>query len=170
MSPQPPRDFYPIPSPERPWLENPPMSEMQCLNMNISVPTPPEKSAGRPLYPVMVFVHGGAFVYAAGSAPIYDGRRLAQISQDDHDMPTIIIALTFRLGAFGFLASKEIRQYNEEFGEGGVGNYGMWDQVEALRWVQRNISAFGGDPDKVTLFGQSAGGGKLCIFEYSHTG
>lgn len=107
----------------------------------------------------MIFMHGGAFVYAAGGAPIYDGRALAEISSK-LDTPTIIISINFRLGVFGFLASKEIREYNLEFGEGGVGNYGLWDQVEALRWVQKHISAFGGDPARVTLFGQSAGGGK----------
>jgi carboxylesterase type B len=133
------------------------MSDTECLNINISVPEPPSRaSPGK--YPVMVFFHGGAFVYASGSAGIYDGRRLAQISQEQ-DMPTIVIAVTFRLGVYGFLASKEIRAYNEEFDEGGVGNYGLWDQIEALRWIQKHIAAFGGDPDRVTLFGQSAGGG-----------
>ncbi|KAG9767953.1 hypothetical protein KCU88_g7359, partial [Aureobasidium melanogenum] len=156
--PQPPRDFYFVPNPPRPWVQEPTTSATECLNINISVPTPPTQSAGKPLYPVMVFFHGGAFVYASGSAGIYDGRRLAQISQEDLGMPTIVISVTFRLGVFGFLASKEIREYNEEFGERGVGNYGLWDQIQALRWIQRHISAFGGDPDRVTLFGQSAGG------------
>ncbi|KAL2004679.1 hypothetical protein VTN00DRAFT_3207 [Thermoascus crustaceus] len=154
---QPPRDFYPIPSPPRPWVDNPPMSSTDCLNLNISVPTPPSVSAGKPQYPVMVFLHGGAFVYAAGGAAIYDGRALAEVSQR-LGVPTIIIAINFRLGVYGFLASKEIQSYNHEFGEDGVGNYGLWDQIEALRWVQKHISAFGGDPERVTLFGQSAGG------------
>uniref|UniRef100_A0A0B7KC00 Carboxylesterase type B domain-containing protein n=1 Tax=Bionectria ochroleuca TaxID=29856 RepID=A0A0B7KC00_BIOOC len=108
-------------------------------------------------YPVMIFMHGGAFVYAAGGAAIYDGRALADISQQLNE-PTIIISVNFRLGVFGFLASKEIQEYNIEFGESGVGNYGLWDQIEALRWVQNNIRAFGGDPGRVTFFGQSAGG------------
>ncbi|CAI6097295.1 unnamed protein product [Clonostachys chloroleuca] len=77
--------------------------------------------------------------------------------------PTIIISVNFRLGVFGFLVSKEILDYDLEFGESGVGNYGLWDQVEALRWVQKTIRAFGGDPEKVTLFGQSAGGGKYNL-------
>lgn len=136
------------------------MSGTECLNINISVPTPPAESAGKAKYPVMVFFHGGAFVYSAGSAGIYDGRRLAQISQQDLGIPTIVISVTFRLGVYGFLASREIREYNASFGETGVGNYGLWDQIEALRWIQKYISAFGGDPDKVTVFGQSAGGGK----------
>jgi carboxylesterase type B len=133
------------------------MSSTECLNLNISVPTSPADTPSDAAYPVMVFMHGGAFVYAGGNAPIYDGRVLAQISAE-LKIPTIIIAVTFRLGAFGFLASKEIRGYNEQHGEGGVGNYGLWDQVEALRWIQKHIRAFGGDPGKVTLFGQSAGG------------
>ncbi|KAI9736173.1 MAG: hypothetical protein M1834_001058 [Cirrosporium novae-zelandiae] len=157
--PQPPRDFYPIPVPHRPWVENPPTSEKDCLNLNISVPYPPNsKEITKPL-PVMVFLHGGAFTYAAGSAGMYDGRVLADISREENS-PTIIISMNYRLGVLGFLASEEIRAYNKAHGEEGVGNYGLWDQVEALRWVQKYISAFGGDPTKVTLFGQSAGGGK----------
>lgn len=109
----------------------------------------------------MVFLHGGAFTYAAGSAAMYDGRVLADISRDDESNPTIIISLNYRLGVLGFLASKEIREYNASFGEEGVGNYGIWDQVEALRWINKHISAFGGDPERVTLFGQSAGGGEF---------
>lgn len=108
----------------------------------------------------MVFLHGGAFTYSAGSAAIYDGRVLADISRDESDSPTIILTLHYRLGVLGFLASKEIREHNASFGEEGVGDYGIWDQVEALRWVKQHISAFGGDPDRVTLFGQSAGAGE----------
>lgn len=113
----------------------------------------------------MVFFHGGAFVYAAGGAAIYDGRALSDISRE-LKQPTIVISVNFRLGVYGFLASKEIREYNLEFGEEGVGNYGLWDQVESLRWVQRHIRAFGGDPSRVTVFGQSAGGGekKMCSY------
>lgn len=156
---QPPRDFYPIPNPNRPWVENPRTSSTDCLSLNISVPTKPPASASQSSYPVMVFLHGGAFVYAAGGAAIYDGRALADISRGLGE-PTIIISINFRLGVFGFLASKEIQEYNQEFGEEGVGNYGLWDQIEALRWVQKHIHAFGGDPARVTLFGQSAGGGE----------
>jgi hypothetical protein len=76
------------------------------------------------------------------------------------NIPTIIVTITYRVGVYGFLASKEIKEYNAEFNEGGVGNYGLWDQIEALRWVQEHISAFGGDPARVTFFGQSAGGGE----------
>ncbi|EXJ78574.1 hypothetical protein A1O1_08975 [Capronia coronata CBS 617.96] len=157
MCPQPPRDYQYIPNPERPWVENAPISSTECPNLHISVPAPPAEVAGKPLYPVMVFVHGGAFVYGAGSAAIYDGRRLAQISQEQ-SMPTIIVTISYRVGVYGFLASKEIKEYNRQFGESGVGNYGIWDQIEALRWIQDHIQAFGGDPSRVTFFGQSAGG------------
>jgi len=155
---QPPRDFYPIPNPERPWVPppSPATSATDCLSLNISVPSPPPVKPENG-YPVMIFFHGGAFVYAAGGAPIYDGRMLSTISAG-LGIPTIIISVNFRLGVYGFLASKEIREYNAEHGEAGVGNYGLWDQVEALRWVQRHIAGFGGDPGRVTCFGQSAGG------------
>jgi len=162
MCPQPPRDFQYIPNPERPWVENATISSTECLNLHISVPTPPAKAAGTPSYPVMVFVHGGAFVYGAGSAAIYDGKKLAQISQE-LSIPTIIVTISYRVGVYGFLASKEIKEYNKQFGEGGVGNYGIWDQIEALRWLQEHIQAFGGDPSRVTFFGQSAGGGQCLI-------
>ncbi|CAJ2503303.1 Uu.00g106970.m01.CDS01 [Anthostomella pinea] len=157
--PQPPRDFYPIPvPPQRPWAAAAPStSSTECLNLNISVPFPPQDPRLKGL-PVMVFFHGGAFAYAAGSAAIYDGRVLADVSRDEAGSPAIIISLNYRLGVLGFLASKEIREYNASFGEEGVGNYGIWDQVEALRWVKQHISAFGGDPDRITAFGQSAGG------------
>ncbi|KAJ5887952.1 Carboxylesterase type B [Penicillium taxi] len=122
------------------------------------VPFPPDSPDLEKKLPVMVFLHGGAFTYAAGSAGMYDGRVLADISRDDEKTPTIIVTLNYRLGVLGFLASEEIREYNKSHGEDGVGNYGLWDQVEALRWIQKHISAFGGDPDRVTLFGQSAGG------------
>lgn len=111
----------------------------------------------------MVFLHGGAFTYAAGSAAIYDGRVLADISRDESKSPTIIVTLNYRLGVLGFLASKEIKEYNASFGEDGVGNYGIWDQVEALRWIKDHISAFGGDPNRITAFGQSAGGGPTPV-------
>lgn len=168
MCPQPPRDFMYIPNPERPWVENPSMSSTDCLNINISVPTPPGESTRQALYPVMVFVHGGAFVYGAGSAAIYDGRRLAEISHD-LEIPTIIVTITYRVGVYGFLASKEIKEYNQQFNEGGVGNYGLWDQIEALRWIQQHVPAFGGDPSRVTFFGQSAGGGKCIPAFWVHT-
>ncbi|KAF2808119.1 alpha/beta-hydrolase [Mytilinidion resinicola] len=154
--PQPPRDFYPIPSAARPWLEMPSADELNCLNLNISVPRLPSQNGSK--LPVMVFLHGGAFVYAMGSSPIYDGRILADASANVLSKPTIIITLNYRLGVYGFLAGHDLEAYNKQHGDCGVGNYGIWDQVLALRWIQQHIAGFGGDPNQVTLFGQSAGG------------
>lgn len=106
----------------------------------------------------MVHFHGGAFTWSTGSAAIYDGRTLTAIAERDLDRPTIIVTLNYRLGAFGFLAGRDLQAYRESCGETGVGNYGVWDQVLALRWVKSHIREFGGDPDRVTVFGQSAGG------------
>jgi carboxylesterase type B len=139
-------------------VDDPSVSELDCLNLNITVPFAPDSTEfAQQSLPVFVFIHGGAFTYGTGSSPLYDGRILANISRNDEKIPTIIITMNYRLGVFGFLASEEIRNYNEKHDEAGVGNYGLWDQVEALRWIQENISAFGGDPQRVTICGQSAG-------------
>ncbi len=108
-----------------------------CLFLNVWTP---ERSGKTPL-PVMVFFHGGTFVAGAGSLPLYRGANLAAAG------PVIVVTLNYRLGALGFLAGAESFE----------GNYGILDQQSALRWVQANIGAFGGDPDRVTIFGQSAG-------------
>ncbi len=89
----------------------------------------------------MVFIHGGAFILGGGSLPVYDGAALA--ARD-----VVVVTLNYRLGAFGFL-------YEDAFGV--TGNFGLLDQQAALQWVQANIAAFGGDPGRVTVFGESAG-------------
>ncbi len=99
--------------------------------------------------PVMVWIHGGGWTTGSGSQPLYDGRRLAEAG-------VILITVNYRLGPFGFLALPGLSAEGE-----GSGNYGMLDLCSALRWVQRNAAAFGGDPGKVTIFGESAGGG--CV-------
>lgn len=151
MIPQIKRSFYPIPMFDRPWLNTPGADEFG-LNLNISVPDNGE-SLGK--LPVMVFIHGGANTYGAANACIYDGFQLAHNSLKLSE-PTIIVTLNYRLGSFGFLASSDLQQYNEKFGE-GVGNYGISDQRNALLWVKKYIKAFGGDSERITLFGQSAG-------------
>lgn len=108
-----------------------------CLNLNVW--TPNADAQGRP---VMVFIHGGAFDFGAGSNPLYNSSYAASLKD------VVVVTFNYRLGALGFLASA---QY------GLQGNYGFHDQQLALRWVQDNIAAFGGDPSKVTLFGESAG-------------
>lgn len=150
---QPPRDFYPIPVYERNHLSMPSQDEFELLNLNISLPpnmNPNEK------YPVMVFIHGGANAYAGNCGGTYDGHILANKSSKFLE-PTINVVINYRLGPFGWLASRDIKAYNEKFGETGVGNYGLWDQHNALKWTNQFIGAFGGDTNKITLFGQSAG-------------
>ena len=100
----------------------------------------------------MVFIHGGAFLFGAGSLPIYDGSYLAASGD------VVVVTLNYRLGALGFLAVPEL---------GLTGNYGILDQRLALRWVAENIAAFGGDPRKVTLFGQSAGAMSVGLHLFS---
>lgn len=103
------------------------------LNLNVWTP----RTDGR--RPVMVFVHGGAFVQGAGSVPGYDGTAFARDG-------IVLVTLNYRLGFDGF-----------GWVDGGIQNRGLLDQVAALRWVQQNIAAFGGDPERVTVFGESAG-------------
>jgi para-nitrobenzyl esterase len=102
--------------------------------------------------PVMVFVHGGGFVDGSGSLLLYDGSSLARAGD------VVVVTLNYRLGPFGFLATDALAQSNA-----AVGNTGILDQVAALGWVQRNIAAFGGDPERVLLFGESAGAASVCV-------
>lgn len=111
-----------------------------CLNLNIYAPR-----EGGP-HPVMVWIHGGAFVTGTGGIPWYDGSRLA-------DRGVVVVTINYRLGAFGWLALD--RLLGDDFA--GSGNLGLLDQIAALRWVRDNIAAFGGNPDQVTVFGESAG-------------
>lgn len=114
-----------------------------CLSLNVW--TPPVSDEKRP---VMVWIHGGAFV--GGSSGIYDAGRLAARGG------IIVVTINYRLGTLGFLAHPAL-------GAGGdIGNYGLADQQAALRWVRDNIADFGGDPQKVTVAGESAGGMSVC--------
>ncbi len=122
-----------------------------CLYLNVWTPA---KTAGEKL-PVMVFFYGGAFAEIApsGSIQAYNGTTLAQKG-------VIVVTPNYRLGALGFLAHPEL---DKESPHNSSGNYGILDQLAALQWVQRNIGAFGGDPSRVTIFGQSAGGESVLI-------
>jgi para-nitrobenzyl esterase len=115
-----------------------------CLYLNVWAP------AARPSasLPVIVFVHGGDWIGGAGSWALYDGAYLAEHG------PAIVVTINYRLGALGFLAHEALA---EEDPHGSTGNYGLLDQFAALAWVQRNAAAFGGDPTRVLLWGQSAG-------------
>ena len=101
----------------------------------------------RSVFPVLFWIHGGGFVAGHGAEPRYDGGRLASRG-------IVVVTSNHRLGAFGFLAHPEL---TAESPNGASGNYGLLDQVAAIAWVKRNIAAFGGDPDCVTIAGESAG-------------
>jgi len=119
----------------------PGMSE-DCLSLNIWAP----KAARRA--PVLVWIHGGALTAGASGEGIYDGAALARRG-------VVVVTINYRLGVLGWLAHPEL---SAESPLGISGNYGLLDQIEALRWVRRNIAAFGGDPANVTIAGESAGG------------
>ncbi len=123
-------------------------NEEDCLFVNVWTP-----SGARNL-PVMVWLHGGAFILGSGGDKYYDGGQLAT-----HDV--VVVSMNYRLGMFGFLAHPAFRSDDPAFPT--AGNYGIEDQRAALEWVQHNIATFGGDPKRVTLFGESAGGMSTCL-------
>lgn len=130
---QPPSGFHIPPSS---------MSE-DCLYLNIWTPS---LHLADPA-PVLVFIPGGAFIIGAGSQPVYDGTNLAVRG-------TVVVTINYRLGVFGFFAHPALTAASPHHASG---NYGLLDQIAALRWVRQNISAFGGDPHNITVFGESAG-------------
>ena len=115
-----------------------------CLYLNVWTPVP-AGSAQR--LPVMVWIFGGGFQAGDTSEPRQDGTHLAAKG-------VVVVSMNYRLGIFGFFSHPEL---SAESGHHASGNYGIMDQTAALRWVQRNIAAFGGDPANVTIFGESAG-------------
>ena len=120
----------------------PPASE-DCLYVNVWT----SATAASDRRPVMVWIYGGGFTGGAGSEQRYDGERLAAKGP-------VVVTFNYRLGVFGFFAHPDLAK---ESGHNAAGNYGMMDSLAALQWVKRNISAFGGDPNNVTVFGESAG-------------
>ncbi len=117
-----------------------------CLSLNIWAPRVKEAS----LRPVMFFIHGGGNTQGASSQSTYGGQALAESGG------AVVVTINYRLGQLGFLAHPLLSA--EDTAHRSSGNYGLLDQVYALGWVQRNIRNFGGDPDNVTIFGESAGG------------
>lgn len=115
-----------------------------CLFLNVWAPVAP--AAPRP---VMVWLHGGAYTYGAGSQPVYDGTNLARKGE------VVVVTLNYRIGGLGFLDLSSYSSADEVYDS----NLALKDVLLALRWVQQNIAAFGGDPGRVTVFGESAGGG-----------
>ena len=116
-----------------------------CLSLNVWASSDTDPGDGKP---VMVWVHGGAYVIGAGSQSVYDGSSLARGG-------VVVVTINYRLGALGFLDLTSLNNGRHRFDS----NPGLRDVLAALRWVQDNIAAFGGDPGRVTLFGESAGGG-----------
>jgi para-nitrobenzyl esterase len=118
------------------------MSE-DCLSLNVYTP-----DIGATNLPVMVWIHGGAYYVGSSADPLYDGAVLAENAE------AVVVTINYRLGALGYLDFTAFATADEPFDS----NLGQRDQLAALHWVQRNIRAFGGDPDRVTVFGESAGG------------
>lgn len=137
-----PACFQPTGGPVTVYTEAVPKMSEDCLSLNVWAPK------GVHVAPVIVWIHGGAFTGGSGGEPMYDGARLAR---ED----VVLVTINYRLGVLGWLAHPEL---SAESADHISGNYGLMDQIEALRWVKRNISAFGGDPANVTIAGESAGG------------
>jgi para-nitrobenzyl esterase len=114
-----------------------------CLYLNLWMPAVP----ATPKLPVMVWIYGGGFVAGATSEPRQDGGNLSKKG-------VLVVSMNYRLGIFGFFSHPELAR---ESGHNASGNYGLMDQLAALQWVHDNIAVFGGDPDNVTIFGESAG-------------
>ncbi|XP_069689989.1 juvenile hormone esterase-like [Periplaneta americana] len=110
-----------------------------CLYLNVHTPQVTESTSE--LLPVMVFIHGGGYTFGSGKPASYGPHFII-------DKDVVMITINYRLGVFGFLSTGD---------DAAPGNFGLKDQLEALRWIQKNIAAFGGDPNKVTIFGESAG-------------
>ncbi|MET3907887.1 para-nitrobenzyl esterase [Bradyrhizobium sp. S3.3.6] len=121
-----------------------PAGRENCLTLNVFRPF----GVDGPL-PVMVFIHGGGFVKGTANDPLFDGARLAQAG-------LIVVTVNYRLGALGWLTHPALS-------DGGSGNFGLMDQIAALRWVHENIAAFGGDANNVTLFGNGAGATSIAL-------
>jgi len=121
-----------------------------CLYLNVHTPNPAPESA-----PVMVWIHGGGFVLGEGAQT--DSGTFGDILAREQGV--IVVSMNYRLGQLGFLSHPAL---DGESADGISGNYGFLDQVAALEWVQGNIAAFGGDPDNITIFGESAGGASVC--------
>jgi para-nitrobenzyl esterase len=123
-----------------------PEPDEDCLTLSVWAPTDAHD------LPVMFWIFGGGFRAGSAHQPYYAGDDLAAEG-------VVVVNVNYRVGPLGFLATDELA---EESDDGGYGNYGIADQVAGLEWVQRNVAAFGGDPDNVTIFGESAGGASVC--------
>lgn len=127
------------------WITNPKSED--CLYLNVWAPDRAEK------LPVLVWLHGGGFYGGTAAQPLYDGSNLARRG-------AVVVTVNYRLGIFGFFSHPEL---TAESPDKASGNQGILDQVAALRWVKDNIAAFGGDPARVAIMGESAGGESVAI-------
>ena len=133
--------FQPKPRAESIYADEPPKMSEDCLFLNIWTPRSARKA------PVFVWIHGGALTSGASSIAMYDGSKMA-------NRGVVVVSINYRLGILGYLAHPQL---SAESPDKISGNYGLLDQIEALRWIQTNIAAFGGDPANVTIAGESAG-------------
>ena len=124
------------------YNDNIPKGSEDCLFLNVWAPAHAKKA------PVIVWIYGGGLVFGSTWEPLYNGKNFAA-----HGV--VFVSMNYRLGALGWLALPAL---SAESPHGVSGNYGLLDQIEALKWVRKNIAAFGGDPDNVTIMGESAGG------------
>ncbi|MET0366184.1 MAG: carboxylesterase family protein [Sphingobium sp.] len=135
------------------YVGDDPVAE-DCLTLNVWAPAGAKPDAA---LPVIIYIHGGSFVAGSARKPLYVGDRLAAAG-------AVVVSINYRLGALGFLALPEL---SAESPSHGSGNYGLMDQIAALRWIQTNIARFGGDPARVTIMGQSAGAMSIALLQVS---
>lgn len=146
---QPPRAYY-----------NESHSE-DCLYLNIWAPGNVNVSSSS--LPVVIWIYGGSFIFGSGSFYLYDGDTI--LSQRQQDEPFIYVTLNYRLGLFGWMVDDALNKEYPEYPS--TGNYGLLDQRAAIQWIVQNIAAFGGDPNRVTIFGESAGAISTCFHVFS---
>jgi para-nitrobenzyl esterase len=130
------------------WITNPKSED--CLYLNVWAPAEMARAAR---LPVIVWIHGGGYYGGTAAQPLYNGSRLARHG-------AVVVTVNYRLGIFGFFAHPEL---SAESPDHASGNQGILDQIAALRWVKANIAAFGGDPQRVTIVGESAGGESVAL-------
>lgn len=144
---RPAQAFGPACAQKAAWIKE--VKSEDCLYLNIWAPPRTEGAS----LPVMVWIHGGGYDGGSGAQPQFNGAKLARRG-------AIVVTFNYRLGIFGFFAHPQL---TAESPVGAAGNQGILDQVAALQWVRRNIAAFGGDPQRVTIMGESAGGASVEV-------
>lgn len=146
--------FGPVcPQPIEPWANGETGHQSEdCLSLSVWAPADAKPGAR---LPVLMWIHGGGYTAGAGSQSTYDGRALARLG-------AVIVTINYRLGVLGFLAHPALTAER-----GTSGDYGLLDQIAALRWIRANIARFGGDPATVTIAGESAGGGSVLLLATS---